>query len=69
MPYIHNSNSIKVALNQSVINTNIMELIPDLRIVWMDEVTFDPNTMELCGCAKTFCPGTYCAIGYSSAAV
>lgn len=65
MSYIHDSNSIKASLNQSLINPNVMELIPDLRVVWMDAVNFDPNTMEICGCAQTFCATTYCALGYS----
>lgn len=67
MTYQHNDDSIKVALDQSLINPNTMELIPNLRVVWIDAVNFDPNTMEFCGCKQIFCASTYCGGGYNSA--
>ncbi len=55
MPYEHNPDSIKVSLDQSKVDPEIMELIPELRVVWMDQQVFDPNQMELCGCPNYRC--------------
>ncbi len=55
MPYEHDEMSKKVALDEGMIDPNVMELIPQKRVVWMDMEHFDPNQMELCGCPNYRC--------------
>jgi hypothetical protein len=55
MPYVHDVNSMKASLEQNLVNPDTMELIPDLRVVWIDQANFNPSTMDVVACPVYRC--------------
>ena len=60
MPYQHNENSLTIVTDDSRVDVNIMEPIPTKSVCWIDQTTFDPNTMKIVVLCSVYCEATYC---------